>query len=794
MIFNVLDAAYGATGNGTTDDTPSVNLAIAAATAAGGGIVYFPSSRLSGTTFVQAIYAVHDLQIGDHIVLKGDGPQVTTLLLNDSTKPLVSTVGFSTDTGTTHTGKKGFAILEMTLDGSRGSSTSVQTAVKGLVQIYGHGWRLENLVIESGFSSGLWTENGEPFSSEPLEGRQGTLVNLNITNHLLNGWVHLGPTDSVATRVFSYGNGRAFGTDRGEANIWIGARRPPVVSVAVNGAKQVTGISSGGWNYEKGPIAMVVANDYVGAVGYGIVDATGVVTGIDWILQANGLPPNQALTGYLNGNRSSAPDNPLVFTVTTGPTGQITSTSGFTSGTNSGFVKWPTFDIYFEDSAHNKTPAVGDRAKFLPIILGRSIVGAIRLSGGSNYTTAGAELKVEIKDATGAVPAFGVAVALSGSIDRIEFGYGGTLLDSAGVNVSVGSLLTATSSLTGYGSVATWTVGATQSGMFNQGERFSIDDGTVTYAPSGAGNGGGTLLQECHVYGQTFGYRLSINGVLTGCEAEGAVGANVYLEAGSSEITGLWTYNSGGYGIAAGITGSPYGIGVLLGTPFAGAQGSRIEGLAERFPLGAAYVLRTDGGLDVDLTVRGVSGRFYNLDGAQTGDSVAMKCYGAPSGTSNKYPLAKFATIYPLTPTPRWVTAPTYLSSQFLCMGVPIMFDDGGVVQTFTVPWAAITSPSDPGSSSIVWNGTAASKITLPDLYKVPKGLMFVFYHAAAIPGTENIRLLTFDALLPSKVQTFTLQGNAGAQMRFDLHPFRFVVFVADPDHLTWVMAFKSKD
>jgi hypothetical protein len=41
--FNVLD--YGATGNGTTDDTTAVSAALAALTAAGGGVLYFPGKH-----------------------------------------------------------------------------------------------------------------------------------------------------------------------------------------------------------------------------------------------------------------------------------------------------------------------------------------------------------------------------------------------------------------------------------------------------------------------------------------------------------------------------------------------------------------------------------------------------------------------------------------------------------------------------------------------------------------------------------------------------------------------------
>lgn len=56
-IFVVTDPAYGAKGDGTTDDTAAINAAVAAATAASGGIIYFPPGTYRVTATIGSITA-----------------------------------------------------------------------------------------------------------------------------------------------------------------------------------------------------------------------------------------------------------------------------------------------------------------------------------------------------------------------------------------------------------------------------------------------------------------------------------------------------------------------------------------------------------------------------------------------------------------------------------------------------------------------------------------------------------------------------------------------------------------
>ena len=83
-VYNVRD--YGATGDGTTDDTVAVQAAISAANNAGGGVVYVPAGnyRLTAT-----------INVYSRISIRGDGDQVSVL----------------SQTGTTATGLRGIDVM-----------------------------------------------------------------------------------------------------------------------------------------------------------------------------------------------------------------------------------------------------------------------------------------------------------------------------------------------------------------------------------------------------------------------------------------------------------------------------------------------------------------------------------------------------------------------------------------------------------------------------------------------------------------------------------------------------------
>lgn len=106
LATNVTDAAYGATGNGGTDDTVAVQAAIDAVESAGGGVVYFPA----GT------YLVSSLTAPSNVRLVGAGREASEIK-KSTNGVLLSLSGPSTDaTGATHV--RYSSVENLTLNGN----------------------------------------------------------------------------------------------------------------------------------------------------------------------------------------------------------------------------------------------------------------------------------------------------------------------------------------------------------------------------------------------------------------------------------------------------------------------------------------------------------------------------------------------------------------------------------------------------------------------------------------------------------------------------------------------------
>src|SRR6266496_945352 len=99
--------AYGATGDGVTNDQAAIQAAITAAVAAGGGVVLFPPG----------VYIVNtSLSIKDNIVLQGAGREATTIKGASSIANAVI-LGSSGDTVSNAT------VCDLTVDGNAGVTT-----------------------------------------------------------------------------------------------------------------------------------------------------------------------------------------------------------------------------------------------------------------------------------------------------------------------------------------------------------------------------------------------------------------------------------------------------------------------------------------------------------------------------------------------------------------------------------------------------------------------------------------------------------------------------------------------
>lgn len=121
QVFNVKAAAYGAVGDGTTDDTTAIGAAITAAAAISPrGVVFFPPGTYKTT-------GAHDLNGLNGLQIVGSGVGSTTIRLAHATNDLFS-VGA---TVTSNIGISGFAVTSDTVTRSAGWVFRVNNAYNG---------------------------------------------------------------------------------------------------------------------------------------------------------------------------------------------------------------------------------------------------------------------------------------------------------------------------------------------------------------------------------------------------------------------------------------------------------------------------------------------------------------------------------------------------------------------------------------------------------------------------------------------------------------------------------------
>ena len=116
--FNVTDPAYGAAGDGTTDDTAAINAAIAAVNANGRGVLYFPTGTYLVTAGLTAITVPTSIR-GDGCADPYFRGAATTINCNSTTASLFTLSG----------GAHGSSFSQLALVNTAGSAPTAGTAV-----------------------------------------------------------------------------------------------------------------------------------------------------------------------------------------------------------------------------------------------------------------------------------------------------------------------------------------------------------------------------------------------------------------------------------------------------------------------------------------------------------------------------------------------------------------------------------------------------------------------------------------------------------------------------------------
>ncbi|WP_346536950.1 hypothetical protein [Micromonospora sp. DPT] len=180
----------------------SIQTAIDAAAAGGGGIVYLAN----GTHTLTA-----GLTMKTGVTLTGTGSENVVLRLgNGVNQSVITSEGFSTLTGTqpvdpdlTASGPSGWAIRGVEIVGNKANQSGTSWGVR----VFGYGYVMDDVRIRDCLSGGMYTEfaHSGPYNPTPT-GVEAEFTNLRIHHNDGHGWHMRGPNDSHAISCMIWEN------------------------------------------------------------------------------------------------------------------------------------------------------------------------------------------------------------------------------------------------------------------------------------------------------------------------------------------------------------------------------------------------------------------------------------------------------------------------------------------------------------------------------------------------------------------------------------------------------------
>lgn len=173
--------AYGATGDGTTDDTDALRAALAT-----GRSVFLPDG----------IYVTGKLTIADEQWLLGAGYGAVVLKLRDGEDDnLIETEGFADLAGSDDPdGPANFGIQGVTLDANAAGQTPGSFLA---LAMYGLGYNVSRVIVRDGGIHSEWSTDTTPAGSSPFE---ATISDFKIQEAADGGLYFKGPHDSIISR------------------------------------------------------------------------------------------------------------------------------------------------------------------------------------------------------------------------------------------------------------------------------------------------------------------------------------------------------------------------------------------------------------------------------------------------------------------------------------------------------------------------------------------------------------------------------------------------------------------